>query len=302
MASHLQQQIRISQSFRAEILQLLNRVRYEIRATSWGGHLSGTVQRVRRQANDVIQQDRPIRNGLLERVQFATKEDRAPVREIYGARLDRLLQPCRDQRRCHPPPRGVHRKQEHPRDARSEHIDPARPRGRHPAAAAAPGRGMILGRGRLRAGPAAEAGTAGFERSRPWLSLLLNMRRMTTKADGEEEDADFEDAAGLADEKDFTEHDEVHRGQPASGVRRDTGRVVPAERLPDMVRGAGRDGGPVAAFLPVRLDDLHHSSKRWPIELVPKPAEQTCFPIAGRLFGSNFKSLLLDRNEENYHP
>ena len=45
MASHLRQQIRIAQSFHAEILQLLNRVRYEIRQTSWGGDLSGVVQR-----------------------------------------------------------------------------------------------------------------------------------------------------------------------------------------------------------------------------------------------------------------
>jgi hypothetical protein len=38
-----------------------------------------------------------------------------------------------------------------------------------------------------------------------------------------------------------------------------------------------------------------HASKRWSIDLIP----ENVF-TSGRLFGSNFQILLLDRNEENY--
>lgn len=79
MATYLQQQLRIAQSFRAEVIQLLNRVRYEIRSTRWGDHLANTVERVRKQADEVIDQDLHIRNGLHIALQEADKADRDKI-------------------------------------------------------------------------------------------------------------------------------------------------------------------------------------------------------------------------------
>ena len=328
MASHLQQQIRISQSFRAEILQLLNRVRYEIRATMWADYLSGTVQRVRRQAKEVIQQDRLIRNGLLSATQFATKEDAALLRDITALgsiafsshaainadviRLHEEFIENKSIRATRVPNTSL---------LRDHEDDILRPLLRLDADMIGKDPVFALD---LLLKPELPVSNDPV----PWLSLLLNMRRMNDQTDDDEEDADFDDAAGLADERDFSEHDEITVDNRLLEFAEELGKSF---LLSDFLTWFEEQDATEAQL---QLSCLFvstifiNSSKRWLIELVPKPDHVGEFDIpppsangangfpldlsrirtrnggsvfyAGRLFGSNFKIQLLDRNEENF--
>jgi hypothetical protein len=308
MASHLKQQIRISQSFRAEILQLLNRVRYEIRATTWADHLSETVGRVRRQANEVIDQDHLIRNGLLTAVEFATNKDRALLREIEALgsiafsshatingdviRLHEEFIDNKSTRAMRVPNTSI---------LHDHEDDILRPLlrldkdliGRQPIFAL----DLLLK-------PELPVSSDPV----PWLSLLLNMRKMDDQSKGDEEDADFGDATGVEDERDFSERDEITVDSRLLQFAEELGRPF---LLSDFLTWFEKRGATEAQL---HLSCLFvstifiNTSRRWSIELVPErdhagkfdiPSRDTAF-IAGRLFGSNFNILLLDRNEENY--
>jgi len=295
MASHLQQQVRISQSFRAEILQLLNRVRYEIRATSWGDHLSETVARVRRQADDVIVQDRTIRKGLLTAVQFATAEDRARLHEISALgsiAFSRHAAINGDVTRLH-----------------EEFLENKSVR-----AMRAPNESILRDHEDDMLRPLLRAGVDSFGRNpvfaldlllKPelpvssdpvaWLSLLLNIRRIDDQADGEGEDADFEDAAGIEDEKDFTERDEAIVDRRLLEYAEQRGGPFPLSDFLAWFEALGATEAQLHLSCLFVSTIFMHASKRWSIDLIP----ENVF-TSGRLFGSNFQILLLDRNEENY--
>jgi hypothetical protein len=271
MASHLQQQIRISQSFRAEILQLLNRVRYEIRATMWAGHLSGTVERVRRQAKEVIQQDRLIRNGLPSATHLATKEDAALLREIIALgsiafsshaainadvmRLHEEFIENKSIRASRVPNTSILRDHEE---------DILRPLLRLDA-------GMIGKEPVFALDLLLKPELPVSSDPVSWLSLLLNMRRMDDGAGGDEEDADFDDAAGLADEKEFSEHDEITVDNRLLQFADELGGSF---LLSDFLTWFEEQDATEAQL---QLSCLFvstifiNTSKRWRIELVPKP-------------------------------
>jgi hypothetical protein len=308
MASHLQQQIRISQSFRAEILQLFNRVRYEIRATTWTDHLSETVARVRRQANEVIDQDHLIRNGLLTAVEFAKKEDRALLHEIAALgstafsnhaaingdviRLHEEFIDNKSVRAMRPPNTSI---------LHDHEDDILRPLLRLDA--------VLIGRGPIFAldmllKPELPVSNDPV----PWLSLLLNMRRMDDQPDGDEEDADFEDAAGVEDDRDFSERDEITVDSRLLEFAEETGKPF---LLSDFLTWfEERDATEAQLHLSCLFVStiFINTSKRWRIELVPEgddAGQSDISPpdmafVAGNLFGSNFNIQLLDRNEENY--
>jgi hypothetical protein len=297
MASHLRQQIRIAQSFHAEILQLLNRVRYEIRQTSWGGDLSGVVQRVRRQADDVIEQDGTIRHGLIAAISLATNEDRPRLWEIDGlgsAAFSRHAAINGDVTRLHEEflENKSIRAMRQPsamllRDHEDDILLPLL-RSHEGALGAAPMLALDL---LLKP----ELPTSNDPVH--WLSQLLTFRQTGDDGAGEDEDADYDEAVEVEDEAGFSEADEVEVDRRLLDFAIDTGRPF---LLSEFLTWFGRQGATDAqihlACLFVSTIFMHRS-RRYAVGAM---AEREGPLIAGPLFGTDFRIELLDPNEENY--
>ncbi|WP_404378617.1 hypothetical protein [Caenispirillum salinarum] len=84
MSTYLGGQYNVAMAFDAQLSAALSRVFYQIRRTSWSD-LESTVEDVRRESREAIEQDEKLRKGLIDALHEAAEDDRERIRD-----LDRL--------------------------------------------------------------------------------------------------------------------------------------------------------------------------------------------------------------------